>query len=698
VQGTVNTVRQQIVAKAMQSLDTDTLAGYCEQFVEETVEAITGRRGATGQRETTAAAALQHALGQGLGVTQAQAQPGDLVYYGNAAGGTGHVAIYMGNGQQISTEDVGGAKVHIEGILPGAQFVRVPGLPDSAAAPSIPPSGTNRAPDGRFGVNPAGTVNLADPTTDAARSAAARTRAELEAAKVAAFDARTATAQFAQTLAGIDPKNIGAAVSKFQEMQSIFERLETAKLPDNADAVQKQTALNTAYAKTLDFVGLWARGIQSIAANTGDLAAIQRQIGDAVGGPLAANLNRQLDLMNDQARIADRIGQLTQRKADLQDQQQETATARQDADRARQYRQMMQSFADADADYARQQARARETTAFTGTSRGFEDRTRQLQFSQQIQGTDLQNALVDLQQRQQNQVYNRTAQEQAVAGDVKIAGTREQAAAFAASLTMMHERDLKQKDADTKAIDDIQARIRLQQRSAAVDSYNLETERIQSTRAHEDRLAGLDAEDRAIARQRQLRDRADQAAQFNLEGERQAEDRRATAALKAIDDEIAGQQRLAEATKTQLDGVQALLGLTQQLGVAIAGVSGTAQSQLQGQSLAQFPTTGAIRRLGGMAAGGTLLPGEGAIVGDAPGGGITPYTERVTNRGGIVTITPLANRPAAQGGAPTINLNLGDVSLMLSEQDKAEIRAFVAAKIDRARTSGRAFGKSIGRG
>lgn len=134
-QSTVNSVRQKIVAKAMESLDTDHLAELCEQFVEETIESITGRRGATGQREQSAASALQNALGQGLGVSRAQAQPGDLVYYGGTAGNpNGHVAIYMGNGQQISTEDVGGSKVHIENVLPGAQFVRVPGLPDEPAA------------------------------------------------------------------------------------------------------------------------------------------------------------------------------------------------------------------------------------------------------------------------------------------------------------------------------------------------------------------------------------------------------------------------------------------------------------------------------------------------------------------------------------------------------------------------------------
>jgi tape measure domain-containing protein len=652
VQGTVNTVRQQIVAKAMQSLDTDHLAEYCKQFVEETVEAITGRRGATGQREQTAASALQSALGQGLGISKAQAQPGDLVYYGGTAGNpAGHVAIYMGNGQQISTEDVGGSKVHIEGILPGAQFVRVPGLPDFAPGGGVPggvpPSGNNRAPDGRFDPSKTDTLNIRDPNTDAARRAAAANREEMRAYQESVLAAKAATADLNTALSGISGKDMSGVIGQARTMLDYFTKIEQAKLPDNADEVQKQTALNDAFARSVSYAQAYAQLLTDVENKTGDLAADTQKVADIVGGPLA----------NAYAQAAVASAQMTAAEAEttrLTREHDATVKRRAADDQAASRAQTMAGWAQQDAaaamqrrQQAAQDALADRTTAenarYTGVSRSEQDRSRALQFSQQLQGTDLQNQLVDLQKNQQSTVYQRTAAEQVEEGQARTAGTNQQAAPLQAELAAMHDRDLKQKDADTKAIDDIQARIRLQQRSAALDSYNLESETIRETRKHEDIMAGLAAQSaaqqRTFAREQQAEQehqqaiaRSAQLQQWQEQDKRQAEDAAYQAAIDA-------QSRIKEDAQASLDAAQQAIQVWQQTGQVIASAANGAASSMQSLLQAtQIPEgSGAIRRLGGMAAGGTLLPGESTIVGDAPGGIPTPYTEQVTNRGGAVT-------------------------------------------------------------
>lgn len=58
------------------------------------------------------------------------------------------------------------------------------------------------------------------------------------------------------------------------------------------------------------------------------------------------------------------------------------------------------------------------------------------------------------------------------------------------------------------------------------------------------------------------------------------------------------------------------------------------------------------------ASGGTLKPGESGIVGDAPGGALTPYSEVVKNVGGNVQITPLNKGTGAKN--PYLNDQIVD--------------------------------------
>ena len=92
----------------------------------------------------------------------------------------------------------------------------------------------------------------------------------------------------------------------------------------------------------------------------------------------------------------------------------------------------------------------------------------------------------------------------------------------------------------------------------------------------------------------------------------------------------------------------------------------------------------------------TIPVGGEGVVGDAPGGGMTPYTEsvRVTAQGAVVT--PLANRPAPTGGT---TITIGDITVQASGDDEAIIARtmqMVEARLRKAMQSGRQRKAALG--
>jgi hypothetical protein len=703
---------------------------WCEKFVDNQLQTVLGstyRPVSADQRVRDARAGV---AGAGTIIAQSMARAGDLVAWSGdsayAGSPQGHVGIYEGNNNYIGTTRTG---IQERPIGPDAVFIRPDGVVAAGPEPgsTVYSGASSRVATGYGPGTYTSTGGTSAPVSSSINAAAAASPREgggqtaggagtphdLQQATVSAGQLQTALQAVNAEFAKMDAPSIKASRDSLASILPVLTEIAGKALfgPNGPlTSTEKQEAAAAAWQKGLNYEKDFAVVVQGIENHTISLDAATQMLAADIGGPMADAYAKAAVASAQMAAATSETTRLTkehdavvkQRAADDQAAsraQTMAGWAQQDAAAAMQRRQ--QAAQDAIADRT-----TVENARYTGVQRGEQDRSRALQFSQQIQGTDLQNALVDLQQRQQNQVYNRTAQEQAVEGGVKIAGTREQAAALAASLGAMHERDLKQKDADTKAIDDIQARIRLQQRQAALDSYNLETETIREQRKHEDIMAGLAAQSvaqqRTFAREQQAEQehqqaiqRSTQLQQWQEQDQRQAED---AAYQTAID----AQAKIKEDAQASLDAAQLAVQVWQQTGQVISGAASGVASQvsslLNAQSLAQFPTTGAIRRLGGFATGGFAPIGSEFYVGDGPGGVVTANTEKVTLTSAGAMVTPLATRPAAQGGAPTVNLNLGDVSLMLSEQDKDEIKAFVQGKIDKARTSGRAYGKSIGRG
>jgi tape measure domain-containing protein len=741
-----NGAGRQIVAAGMADVGMKAFIEECERWVEMKVQQVTGRRGATGQNEESANTALAHA--QQMGLETNNPQPGDLVYYGDAR--SGHVAIYMGNGQQVSTEDVGGVAIHTEAVGPNPHYIRVPGVNDTPAgaggvsyddprfAKALPPGGAQQ--------------NLLDPNTPAAAAAIAKQTAEERTLLRSVNDVTRAQTDLNAAFAGMDSKSIAAATAEFQRLGPVLEKAALAKLPAGADETQKQAARNAALAQTLQLTQAWGEAQHAIANGAQDLSSAHEKINAIVGGPLAANLNAQLDVMQEQHATADQIAMLTERRAALEKEHAAQQTANAAADRATAREQTTRQWAEQAADTARQraetayqrsvadtrtaitrgweddayrrqqQATARqaahtqemrdiqdrqqaENDAFTVASRAQQDRVRYLQFYGSEQKRILSDALFD---RQEAFTKNRTgenSQSQLLTAQAKGAGTNAGAESFASQNAILRDTMATEDDALKRAEEENKHLQMLEDRRAAQQSYDLETETIAQQRAHEDALQRIDRESQArgrafedesariadadalrarsqameqrgwqdvdtahqrsfedataaIAATREQQAQAAQERQWQIEDERAAQDAAYQNALQSIDDEIKAQQELATSEQDALGALQSAWDSFAQNATAdLSNLADIAKSVGDaanggGQMLPGW-NPNPIRQLGETSAhaGGGEIDTPYALVGErgpeiirAPGYTVTPAPETAAILGG--------------GGAPTWNVTI----------------------------------------
>ena len=388
-----------------------------------------------------------------------------------------------------------------------------------------------------------------------------------------------------KTLAGLNPQDAQNALAAYQQILPMLREAANLKYPE-----LPVTAENEALQQGLGFLQAWGQAQGDIRTGAAGFADDMQRVTDIIGGPLGAAYGRILQAQYQSARINEQIVSTQSAITALDKSHQATVDQRATADRQAGRDQTRQGWADQASDRARQQQQQRQQQAnqdaqnaenrgYTGVTRSFQDRQRALQFSQQVQGTDLQNQLSDLQKAQTQGGYNRTAQEQLVAGQAAGAGTNQAAGVFSAQLAAMHDRDTMQKDADAAAIDALQEKIRLQQKQANLDSYNLETESIQAQRAHEDRMAQLSdqataqqqnaqAENDAIQEQRTERDQAHQEQQWQLEDTRASEDAAYQQQKASLTDHLTGLQAQKQAQDDLMTSLQQMIGLMGQFGDA----------------------------------------------------------------------------------------------------------------------------------
>jgi TP901 family phage tail tape measure protein len=523
---TVTSVRQQIVDKALQSVNTDHLAGLCEQFVEETVQSITGRRGATGTNEANATAGFNDAAKAGL-VTK-DPQKGDLVYYPDASG-NGHVAIYAGNGMQVSTSDVGGNLVHIEPVGAKAQYVRVPGLPDDTSGGLGAGTGGASATTGAAGV---GAVNTA-----------------LDNTKKIIVDVSAQAAKVQQQFANMNPQDIAEVNKQFQTTLPLLEKISETGWNKGAGLLTPQDKIdadNAALKQGLDLEVLQAQALDAIRTKSGDLPAIYAKIAQA-GGPIGANLVQQLTLYGQQQDALNQVLALTAQKKQAEDGQTLVTEARRVADQADQRAQTQLQWTNQQADEDRQKqetayqrttadtrqaitrgqqddayqrqlsATARTNThtqemrgiqdriqaendAYTVTSRQQQDKTRYLQFYGSEQKRILADSLFDQQEAFTKNRNSENAQSQLLTADAKGATTNAGAESFASQNAILKDKMATEDDALKKAEDNNKHLQMLEDRKHAQEQYDLETITLQQQRAHEDALQRLAKESTASDR------------------------------------------------------------------------------------------------------------------------------------------------------------------------------------------------------
>lgn len=692
-------------------------AGWCDAFVENMVQQATG----INSRFSTADEQIKQALAgnksAGTPILASEAQPGDLIGWqggtsGAGGGSEGHIGIYAGGNQYISALSGG---VQQNGIpdLKDAVFLRPPGssqqgyLPHSGTygqsehgqtyGPLGTPgsAGTNYNPYYFSSVNATGTNPNTTPYVDPTHYSDVQ-------AGMASLDT------FFRKMAAPD---VGRVISQMGTDSSYFKNVYTRGVdPTNIGAMNNAT--DTANAANLNFAAAKARAmfdaldptkteqfsndLKTVAATGGEIGqnAVQwLQAQQQINAATRENVQLQ-----DQMKSA--TEQATQRQRDRQDQDLLTAANNLKRDRAIQdYNQTMQYAFQSQQRQIQADTNA-EDIKYTGISRAEQDKQRALQFSQQVQATDLQNQLADTQKAQQEQIWQRTAAEQLVAANVKAAPNNAAAAASAAQLAGLHDQDLLQKDINTKTIDNLETQIREEAKKANLDSYNLATETLQAQRAHEDAMQRINERSQQLAineqnesnreqHQAEVNQRADQDAAIRLAAIRLSQDR-------ALEDWQKGAQKEIDLNNGRIKTAQDEQGaLDSLLNVAISGMNEFGTSALGivnslniavGNKPIQSPnigTSSAIRRLGGHYMGGTIPSNEMlSLVGEGPGGQILPSTEIISAPGSTVTpMALLARLGVGQKSSGGISIGISAPITVTQPENPADIEATVEAAV-----------------
>jgi len=467
-----------------------------------------------------------------------------LGFYNPGAGGMNeHVAINVGGDWFES----GGMRGDTSGPSPNA----AQGLNTFVGTPRALGGGGGgvaglQTTGGGGAAGPFGTTNI---FAESADSIAAATRAaEAQGKLQSAIDgAKNAQQAFNDSLKNVDPRNVANITEQFSKLLPVMQKAEQTKLPDNATALEKQTAIMTAYQKTYEGARLWGEAITEIDTGTGDLAATEQKIAETIGGPVSDAMKAQLDIMKEQKATADQIAMLTQRKSDLETQYKQIQQGEQDADRQRQRDQQLQQRQQQDADTQRQRSRTLEQrqiedsrtaanrqyqaetdaiqnadrlrqVAHQNAMRGIEDRTnaendgwtqrsRQLQQQQEqlqhygtLQKQQLQDAQKARDEAHTADERQRSAQGQLYSVSARVSTTETSALYWGAAASALKDLQTTADELYQNQTDDNKKLQDEQDRAAAEQLYQLQQQVEAEQNAHEDRLKAIEKESTTLQR------------------------------------------------------------------------------------------------------------------------------------------------------------------------------------------------------
>jgi TP901 family phage tail tape measure protein len=552
---TAMNLRQRIVQTAMSQIDVNKLVAYCEQFVEETVQAATGRRGATGTNEGTASSAFADARSMGL-VTK-DPQPGDLVYYPDASGGTGHVAIYVGRNDsgvpmQVSTWDQGrmpsnvgpnhsdpnnaaNARIHLEAVGAGAQYVNSLGQGGYTYGPGDPGNRGNAAGGTLLAQNPfyltGGAGNQPNiPNIDASKTGLT------ELPKIF-LDATAQAQKLQQILATMGGKDAQEVTTELGKWTNLFGQIDAQAMHAGngpANVVEQAQAQRQGAQDALNLTVAWAAGVQLVYNHAKDVSSAFAAI-NAAAGPLGPMLDAQLTVMSQIDAATQKQKEDERALTDMQREQSDVVAKRAAADKQtqadRKAYDAAQALADRNATRAdtrdewrmqdrrasvqetwriekeglKQQTDA-ENDAFTVKQRRWQDEQDAITRNGTLAMRTITDAQTAMERAQRDGIGRQKANEQVLSAQAANALSQGMANDPGIKLAISIQNDKLNLQDFQKQKDVIDDQIKAQQRKDQDAMYFIQEEQKAETRTHEDNL-------RNIQKRTQVESDAEQSAQ-----------------------------------------------------------------------------------------------------------------------------------------------------------------------------------------
>lgn len=650
--------------------------GWCERFVDNVLQKSTGLNNRFNTADARVKAAIAGDKNAGTVIDEKNARPGDLVgWMGNqpeAGDPAGHVGIFAGGGQYIGT-DVNG--ISQRRVAANATYIRPPGVSD--AAPPWYGPGTYNATGGTNATNTDQSANIDKNTRSA------------EQMRATVLGINTEWTKLNQQIQGLDSSQVQSTVGEFEKMRTVLDEIAQKKLGPDATPTDKIDASNQALQQALQLTEAWAKALadakNNAAAIPGDIqAAAAAAGGGAVGAAVSADLNAAVV----QQQSADAIKGLEAQKASAQQAQQAQQQAAQAQQAAiQEYRRNVQEQWRIESEHLQDRT--------TAELRAYEDTIANLDRVHTLSTRTYDDQVKALEKIQKE----------------GTAGTGIRAEAFAAQAGGQGTTASKRLAAEQLAIerefgDNVQ-------RNYNKQLDDLKTLQIQETRNYED--TKFNADRAHVTATRNLADEATQAQRnhANIQAQWAAEDaqrqqmaqqqqQQAQQQSKNLDDQIKQEQEKAKTAQDAAKAADDALKIWQDVGTAAQQAGQNAQSAVNSAG------SGTYSQASQSAVQGSSVPPWQTWLpqGSYAAGGVIPITEKVSmvHANELIsapgyTVTPLRNRVIpADGGGTTVNLNLGDVGLVLSERDKRDIQQYITAKINAARANQGPSSSALGRG
>jgi len=267
--------RDAIVTAAKSFIGSPGFAGWCEKLVESELRkaGLPGTGNSNDANEPSAAQGLVDARAQGRVRGKGDTpQAGDVIYYepndpNLKTGDAGHTAIYVGDGQMITSAWGGNQEVHQQAVTPGAIYARPAGVNDGAAGPNL----ISNSPQGN-------TNQTSTPGNPVSVSAVGATTPNMSATPPSTVNYMTNPAPpppppvypkltdgagIGAALKSLTPDQQTTMLQAYPEIEKEMVKRQTQALPTGAGTPEKEQATQTGQSQAMAAFGNIAKEIQA---------------------------------------------------------------------------------------------------------------------------------------------------------------------------------------------------------------------------------------------------------------------------------------------------------------------------------------------------------------------------------------------------------------------------------------------------